>query len=943
MIDPRTIETIRERTDIVGLVSESVRIVKKGRTWKGCCPFHKEKTPSFHVNPERNAFHCLAGETGVLTIDGLRPIRELAGSTVVVLTRGGKWVPATFKSYGVQRLHKIELSRNGVKKTLYATAKHRWFTLWRKGAVTTDELPVRSPLESVLPLRRNKWRLDHEGIRHGIVFGDGSVQKHYGTVNLQGPKMELGKWFPDAKRSVRQKSDNKPYMRVYGGRAFKHMKDLPDSSRSKSYWLGFIAGYLATDGHVAEDGTVMLHCKDASVLQAVRDAALRLGIVTFGITTQMRCGVLDTPTPIHRIHFANSFMSGAMFLRSIARKRFRMAKKRCERFRWVVRSVEESDREEEVFCAEVPGEHAFAIEDNILTGNCFGCKESGDAIAFVQKTEGLTFVEAVTSLAGRLNIEIEETRTPQERKEAAAAKDQREAVYRANEIAALWFETNLWAGPVPAGIPNEFHIETRRAEPIGVTNAWAELDKRGLAPADGEHKLIGATLRAFRLGYAPPFWDHLAKHLVQMGISLIVAEQAGLVAPSQTGGRHYDRFRNRLMFAVIDVQGRVVGFSGRALPMPQGGDAAACKEPAKYVNTPESRVYTKGHQLFGLYQAKASIRRADHGVLVEGNFDVVSLHARGIDHVVAPLGTAFTQEQAALLKRFGTHVTLAFDPDAAGVKATAASREACTSAALSARVASLPVGKDPDVLVREQGPEGFRRLLDSASGLIEWLIDEALEPATFRRASLQEQLERVRAVGDLLAKENDPEMRGLAQVYANRAAARLGLTASSAITVQQLHNIITSKLRGGEKHDGKPVARVVHRGPGWALQEAILGALIDDPEGLDEHLSLHDVEQALDGDFALALASLVQHGARTEALAEMPASLRDFVAARFVEPAHDRQDITEIIRANVGKLLAMRKGSRQDDLINELDAAVASGNDNEVMRVMAQIDALGRR
>jgi DNA primase len=284
---------------------------------------------------------------------------------------------------------------------------------------------------------------------------------------------------------------------------------------------------------------------------------------------------------------------------------------------------------------------------------CHGCKKSCDAIDFVQETEGLTFVEAVRMLAERLGLEVEETRSLQERQEAAAAKDQREAVYRANEIAALWFEQNLWDGDVPAGIPLECRLSPRCEPSIGVANAWAELDKRGLAPTNGEHKLIGATLRAFRLGYAPPFWDHLLKHLVQGGISPVVAEQAGLIGLRQSGSGHYDRFRNRLMFAVVDVQGRVVGFSGRMLPLPQGGDAAACNEPAKYVNTPESHVYTKGKNLFGLWQAKTSIRRADEGILVEGNFDVVSLHARGIDNVVAPLGTAFTEVQAALLKRFG--------------------------------------------------------------------------------------------------------------------------------------------------------------------------------------------------------------------------------------------------------------------------------------------------
>jgi DNA primase len=573
---------------------------------------------------------------------------------------------------------------------------------------------------------------------------------------------------------------------------------------------------------------------------------------------------------------------------------------------------------------------------------CFGCKDSGDAIDFVQKVEGLTFLETVASLAARVGIEIEDSRTPQERREAAAAKDQREAVYRANELAALWFEQNLWDGDVPAGIPMECRLPSRREPLVGVLNAWVELAKRGLAPTTGDDKLIGATLRAFRLGYAPPFWDHLTKHFLQVGISPVVAEQAGLVAPSQTGGRHYDRFRNRLMFAVIDVQGRVVGFSGRTLPLPVGGDAAACKEPAKYVNTNESHVYTKGKQLFGLYQGKNTIRRTDEAVLVEGNFDVVSAHARGLDNVVAPLGTAFTGEQAALLKRFGTKVILAFDGDVAGKKATIASREACANAALSARVASIPVGMDPDAFVRERGVEGFRRLLESATGLIEWLIDESLDPGTFRTASLQEQLDRVRQVGDLLAQENDPEMRQLVNGYANKAAAKLGLTASTSVTVKQLQAIITGKLRGGEKRGGEAATPTANRGTEWALQEAILGAMIDDPESVDEWLTTR-IEQELDGDFALATAALLRYGARTEALAEVPASLRDFVAARLVTPVHERDEVASVIRGNVAKMATMRKRVSQEDLIKELDTAVASGNDNELARVMADIDALGRR
>ena len=583
---------------------------------------------------------------------------------------------------------------------------------------------------------------------------------------------------------------------------------------------------------------------------------------------------------------------------------------------------------------------SFHVNPTRGQGYCFGCKKSVDAIGFVTENDGLTFVEAVTMLAERLGIDVEETRTPQEKQEANAAKRKREDVFRANELAATFFETCLWSAPIPAGIPQECHLEcTTRVRYPGATNAWEELGRRGLAPTTGDELQIGKTIRAFRIGFAPAHWDTLLRYLVAAGISPLVAAEAGLVKPRQGSSGYYDVFRNRLIFAVTDVQGRVVGFSGRALSLPPGGDAEACKEPAKYVNTPESPIYTKGNNLFGLWQAKNAIRRGDEAVLVEGNFDVVSLHARGLDNIVAPLGTAFTAEQAALLKRFGTHVTLAFDGDTAGKKATAASREACANAALSARVASLPTGKDPDALVRELGVDGLRRMLDAATGLVEWLIDEALDPSTFRRAPLQEQLERVRAVGDLLAKENDGEMRGLALMYANRAAAKLGLTSSSSITIAQLGSILTGKLRGG----GVPAVEPVARGPEWTLQEAILGALIDEPERLADESLWQGADEALDGDFALAFGALVRNGATNEALAEIPPALHDFVAARMVEPLHAREDIPEIIRANVAKLRAMYKLVSRDDLLKELDAAIASGNDNETMRVMGQLDAMERR
>src|SRR5262249_37818096 len=155
----------------------------------------------------------------------------------------------------------------------------------------------------------------------------------------------------------------------------------------------------------------------------------------------------------------------------------------------------------------------------------------------------------------------------------------------------------------------------------------------------------------------------------------------------------------------------------------QSTDAA----PAKYINSPESKIYKKGEHLFGLHQARHAIRQRSEAILVEGNFDVVALHARGVDHVVAPLGTAFTGAQAKLLKRFAPNIVLLFDGDAAGQKATRAARIPCREAGLGAKVAVLPNGVDPDELARRKGPEAITHLVKGARGLLEHMVDEALE------------------------------------------------------------------------------------------------------------------------------------------------------------------------------------------------------------------------
>jgi DNA primase len=485
--------------------------------------------------------------------------------------------------------------------------------------------------------------------------------------------------------------------------------------------------------------------------------------------------------------------------------------------------------------------------------HCFGCKESGSAIDFVMKQEGSTFPEAVRSLAERVGVPIEEDeRAPSE---ALRQKKQRDDLYAVTQLAAVFFERQLREHP-----QRQFALD--ELERRGLVPSWAGVARTTPATTPTlQGGLVDDAIQAFRIGYAPAGWDSLANFLKQQGVSPLAAETVGLLVPRSSGAGHYDRFRHRLMFAVIDPQGRVVGFSGRALP-PVLDDGSAGRppgaglgpregqeeqKPAKYINSPESPVYTKGHALFGLYQGRHAIRLAESATVVEGNFDVVSLHARGIDNVVAPLGTAFTVDQAKLLRRFTSNVVLLFDGDSAGKKAASASREPCMTAGLSAKVAALPAGTDPDELVRTRGPDALKYVLDCARPMTKGSVDARLEEAE----SSSDPHSKLAAVNDivrLISEETDPLVRAELWVYADSVvASRLdigdGRDAEGRRTrdVSSLRALREKFQKAAAAFDLRgPVgpsprqARVTAREPGAAERAEMVGALIEHPELLED-------------------------------------------------------------------------------------------------------------
>lgn len=379
---------------------------------------------------------------------------------------------------------------------------------------------------------------------------------------------------------------------------------------------------------------------------------------------------------------------------------------------------------------------SFYVNPERRSYKCFGCGVYGDGLEFVMRVEGKSFLEAARQLADTFGVSL-----PQVSGSASAAqqteKDEAYAILRA--AADLYREILL------------------RGEEAQLGRLYQE--KRGITPE---------TAEAFKLGYAPApaeaGWDRLTRHLQHKRLSLPLAEKLGLVARSERTDNFYDKFRGRLMFPVLQPGGTVIAFSGRILP--EYAHEEAGREAPKYMNSPESMLYTKGKTLFGLHLAAQPMRRAGRAILVEGNVDVVMMHQRGHTETVAPLGTALTTQQVALLTRFTESVVLCLDGDSAGRKASRAAVPLLLDAGIDARIVALADGEDPDTTDADR----LKALLESPASALEWLMRQMV--AGGARDSIDAQDRALGALAPLLARV---KREGARQLYIDRAAKLLGL------------------------------------------------------------------------------------------------------------------------------------------------------------------------
>ena len=327
---------------------------------------------------------------------------------------------------------------------------------------------------------------------------------------------------------------------------------------------------------------------------------------------------------------------------------------------------------------------SFSVSPDKQIFYCFGCQKGGNAVDFIMEMETLTYPEALRKLAEKTGVKVPENASPSQ----IAAQSQRQTMLRLHELATAYYQANL-------AVPHN--------------PAWVYLQQRGIS---------GEMALKFKLGYAlPDQWQALYGHLQQQGYSGELMEKAGLVGKSDKTGRYYDKFHGRLIFPIADYRGQVVAFGGRVLDDAQ----------PKYLNSPQTPIYNKSVNLFGLPQAAPAIRQSDSAVIMEGYLDVISAHQHGVNNAIASLGTAFTVEHGRLLRRYTERVLLAYDGDKAGAAAALRGLEILRAQGLKVRVLVLPPGQDPDDFLRSQTKVGWDKLVaKSALDVLDYLLMLAL-------------------------------------------------------------------------------------------------------------------------------------------------------------------------------------------------------------------------
>ena len=381
---------------------------------------------------------------------------------------------------------------------------------------------------------------------------------------------------------------------------------------------------------------------------------------------------------------------------------------------------------------------SFTVNSERGTFHCFGCKKGGDIFAFWMEYHSTTFPEAMRDLADRYHITITEGYSAADEKKKAA---QRNTLYKINEISADYFQKAL--------------SHSAKGKP-----AREYLKRRAISKE---------IISEFRLGYAPDEWDGLIKVLKSLRVDINMAVQAGVAIQKEKGG-YYDRFRSRVIFPIYDQRQRVVGFGGRVLD----------DSLPKYLNTPETKIFHKGEAIYGLHASFKGIREKGRAVIVEGYMDWLALKKHGLEEAVATLGTALTDRHVRKLKGYAKESIIVFDSDDAGKSAALKSLHVFANEGLPAKAVVLPAGHDPDSFVNEKGLDQFMDLLDNASPMFDFFLEQKLTEGDSAEA-------KVHALKEMLPVLSEIRDFTLRSLYVRRLSDKIGIREDVTLSELKAH------------------------------------------------------------------------------------------------------------------------------------------------------------
>ena len=516
---------------------------------------------------------------------------------------------------------------------------------------------------------------------------------------------------------------------------------------------------------------------------------------------------------------------------------------------------------------------SFSVSSSKQIFHCFGCGEGGNVISFVMKYENLPFIDAMKLLAERAGIP-----TPNAKEERGLTR-----LYDVNREAAAFYRERLKTAPEKSTVAK--YVQKRAIDPD--------------------------TLELFGIGYAPDSWDACLKHLSHKKFSAADMAAAGIIKKSSTGN-YIDTFRNRLIFPISNEQGRIIAFAGRQLADDKG---------PKYLNSPESRVYNKSRVVYGLKLAAEHIRKADQILVVEGYTDLISLYQSGIKNVVATAGTAFTPYHCRILIRYTKNIVMVFDGDDAGKKAASRATKIAMEHLVRPRIVMLKTGMDPDEVVKNAGPEAFRKLVDEAKPYMSYMIELAC--AKYDVSSAEGRSDAARSLLPDLAEIRDPIERAS---YVEALSERLKIPASK----------IESRLGGGRgKEPPSRTQRKIGQDSPQKMEKIMIRIMIDHPEIVETKLKALKPEDFQDPVYRSIFKTVMEHsGSESGAGSDIMENIEDEELRRAARTLamENRLYEEEYWDKNVDDFLSHIRLRARKSLYNQMLRAAEEGKQEDYLK-----------